>query len=151
MELVLWRHCDAESTLPDDARRLSARGRDEAARIGRWLSPRLPADCRIIVSPALRAQQTAQALQRPFATTDQLAPGATVDDVLSAAGWPDAASTVLVVGHEPTLGAVAGVLLGARDVARPLGKGEVVWLKPGAGDGVPATLVATMAPDTLRD
>ena len=149
MELVLWRHCDAESTLPDESRRLTARGRDEAARVARWLLHRLPADCRILVSPALRAQQTAQALGRPFETSEALAPGATVDDVLRGAGWPDAAGTTLVVGHEPTLGTVAGDLLDLEDVARPLAKGEVVWLRSRLDMPGQATVVATTRPDAI--
>ena len=128
MQLILWRHCDAEDGVPDALRRLTARGRDEASRMARWLAPRLPADARILVSPAVRAQQTALALDRAFVTLAELAPGATVDDVLSAAGWPDASATTVVVGHEPTLGDIVGRLLYGEASGRPLHKGGVVWL-----------------------
>ena len=104
----------------------------------------MPADSRIVVSPAVRAQQTAAALGRAFETAAELAPGATVDDVLRIAGWPDAAVTTLVVGHEPTLGEVASLLLEGEATGRPLHKGGVVWLKQRDGD---ATAVLEAAAD----
>jgi phosphohistidine phosphatase len=134
MQLVLWRHCDAEDGVPDALRRLSARGRDEASRMARWLAQRLPANSRIVVSPAVRAQETAAALGRPFETIAELAPGATVDDVLSVAGWPDGNVTTLVVGHEPTLGEVASRLLDGDATGRPLRKGGVIWMTRHEGD-----------------
>ena len=135
MQLILWRHCDAEDGGPDALRRLSARGHDEASRMARWLAQRLPADSRIVVSPALRAQQTAAALGRVVETVAELAPGATVDDVLRVAGWPDAAVATLVVGHEPTLGDVASQLLhGAAGDGQRLHKGGIVWLMQRDGD-----------------
>ena len=93
-----------------------------------WLGPRLPATTRILVSPAVRTQQTAAALGHPFETDAALAPGASVDDVLRAACWPDASRTTLIVGHEPTLGDVAAWLLDGQSGGRPLKKGAVVWL-----------------------
>jgi phosphohistidine phosphatase len=63
------------------------------------------------LEPRDRAQQTAQALKRKFKVVDDLAPGATVSAVLAAAGWPDSREAVLVVGHQPTMGEVAALLL----------------------------------------
>src|SRR5689334_6020321 len=107
MDLLLWRHCDAAPGVPDELRPLTPLGAKQAARLARWLEPRLPADCRVIVSPALRAQQTAQALHRDFETDARLASGGGPDAVLAAVNWPQASGTVLVVGHQPTLGQVA--------------------------------------------
>ena len=127
MQLLLWRHCDAEDGAPDALRRLTTRGRSEAARMARWLSARLPADARVLVSPATRAQQTAAALGRAFETVAGLAPGATAGDVLEVAGWPEGEGMTLVVGHEPALGDVAAQLL-HDDTTGPLPKGGIVWL-----------------------
>jgi phosphohistidine phosphatase len=146
MDLILWRHCDAEPGVPDELRRLTPLGWKQAQRVAQWLATRLPAGCRILVSPAVRAQQTAGALGRIHETVAALAPGAGIDDVLRVAGWPDAAMAALVVGHEPALGAVAGYLLGEAG-ERPLGKGAVVWLRAdAAGD---AALAAEMRPDLV--
>lgn len=149
MDLILWRHCDAAPGVPDELRPLTPLGRQDAARVAQWLAARLPVDCRILVSPAVRAQQTAQALGRPFETAPTLASGADADDVLAAAGWPGARAPVLVVGHQPTLGRVASLLVGGEAVDRTLRAGEVVWLSNcGADDPARARPIATSAPDT---
>ncbi len=150
MELVLWRHCDAASFAPDALRPLSARGHAEAKRMARWLGARLPADCRIVASPAVRAQQTADALAREFETSSSLAPGATVSEVLRVANWPAASVTTLIVGHEPTLGAVAGHLLDGFGAQRTLSKGAVVWMASIDDEGVRAILKAAMTPDATQ-
>src|SRR5450756_2784577 len=62
MDLILWRHAEAEDGMPDSARELTKRGRKQAVQIGAWLKERLPADCAILVSPSMRTQQTADAL-----------------------------------------------------------------------------------------
>jgi len=132
MQLILWRHCDAEDGVPDLSRRLTARGRNDASRMARWLAPRLPASARILVSPAVRAQQTAAALKRTFQTSAALAPGAAAADVLRVAGWPDGPQIVLVVGHEPTLGEVVAQLLHGEATGQPLRKGALAWLTQAA-------------------
>ncbi len=136
--------------MPDESRALTPRGRAEAARMAQWLRGRLPPDCRIVASPAVRARQTADALGLPFETKSGLAPGASVFDVLRVAGWPDAAATALVVGHEPTLGRVAAHLLGGTG-ERPLAKGGIVWIasRPLDARGAEATLVAEASPQTV--
>ena len=111
MDLILWRHAEAEPGEPDLGRRLTAKGIQQADRMAKWLDRHLPATTRILSSPADRAQQTAQALKRKFRVLDELVPGASVSAVLTAAGWPDAKEAVLVVGHQPTLGEVAAYLL----------------------------------------
>lgn len=85
MHLILWRHAEAEAGVPDLERRLTAKGLKQAARVGKWLDLRLPANCRILVSPAKRAQQTALALDRKFKTREELAPNAAAASVLAAA------------------------------------------------------------------
>src|SRR5512140_2504847 len=111
MDLILWRHADAEPGVPDAARRLTPKGERQAEKMGAWLDRHLPEDTRILVSPAVRAQQTALGLGRKFRTVEEVAPGASAAAVLAAAGWPGGRETVLVVGHQPTLGEVAALLL----------------------------------------
>ena len=59
MELILWRHADAEDAngKEDAARELTKKGRKQAERMAKWLRPRLDGDWRILVSPAKRALQ----------------------------------------------------------------------------------------------
>ena len=132
MDLILWRHAEAEShgaAADDLARRLTTKGERQAERMAAWLNRRLPQTTRIVVSPAKRAQQTAKALDRGFRTLGSIAPGASVDDVLAAARWPDAAEPVLVVGHQPALGAVAARLVAGLDAEWPMKKAAVWWLR----------------------
>src|SRR2546430_8784524 len=110
MDLILWRHAEAETGEPDLGRRLTAKGSKQAERIAGWLDGHLPDTTRILVSPADRAQQTALALKRKFRVVPELGPGATVQSVLAAAGWPDGREPGLIVGHQPTLGELPAFL-----------------------------------------
>ncbi len=128
MDLVLWRHAEAEPGEPDLGRRLTAKGHKQAERVGEWLERRLPDTARILVSPADRAQETALALKRKFKTVDEIGPGASASAVLQAAGWPDSREAVVIVGHQPTLGAVASFLLSGEEAYWSIRKGAVWWL-----------------------
>ena len=150
MEFILWRHAEAEDTTPDLERELTAKGRKQAARMADWLNPRLPPDIRILVSPATRARQTAQALGRDFEEVSALAPGASVQDVLAAVDWPDAAYPVLIVGHQPTLGQVAMQLLTGQAGDLAVRKGGMWWFQSRERQGkLQVVLRAVAAPDWL--
>jgi phosphohistidine phosphatase len=148
MDLILWRHADAEEGYPDLARELTAKGHKQAESVANWLRARLPKDTLILASPATRAQQTVQPLTSHYQIVKQIAPGAGYAAVLEAAGWPHAQGTVLVVGHQPTLGEAIGWLL--CDEAREwhVKKGAVWWL--GQKDqGGPVVVRAAMSPDLV--
>ena len=148
MDLILWRHCEAEPGEPDLGRRLTSKGLKQAERMAQWLDSHLPDTCRVLVSPADRAQQTALALQRKFRTVPELAPGASVDAVLAAANWPDSREPVLIVGHQPTIGAVASFLLSGEEAYWSVRKGAVWWLSNRAREGGAAVVLkAVVAPD----
>ena len=138
MDLILWRH--AEAQLPREGqsdldRALTSKGERQAQRMADWLNQRIAHSTRILVSPALRTQQTAQALGRHFKTVPALAPDASIEEVLKAVRWPGAAEPVLVVGHQPTLGLVAASLLCGTPQAWSIKKGAVWWLTNRTRDG----------------
>ena len=154
MELLLWRHCEAEPGEPDLGRALTGKGEKQARRMAAWLHAHLPESARILASPARRSRQTAQALAelapRRLKTVDALAPGASVDEVLLAVRWPDATSVVVVVGHQPTLGWVASRLLSGVEADWPIKKGGVWWFSSRDRDGVgQVVLRAVLSPDLL--
>lgn len=132
LNLILWRHAHAEE-VPlgwagrDADRALTAKGLRQAQQMAVWLDARLPPDCDIVVSPALRTRQTADALRRPYRLCPAIATGARVDDFLHAVDWPAASGTVLAVGHQPTLGGVAARLLGGRDGPLVIQRAAVWW------------------------
>lgn len=154
MELVLWRHAEAEDGEPDRARRLTAKGEKQARRVAEWLHTRLPDATHVLVSPAVRAQQTAQALadlsQRKLRTVERIGPGASADDVLAAAGWPEGRSTVVIVGHQPALGWVASRLLAGRELDWSIKKGAIWWFSARErGGNEQLVLRAVIGPELL--
>jgi len=150
MDLILWRHAEAEDGPPDLERRLTARGHKHAARVAEWLLQRLPAKFVVLASPARRAQETAQALSVAFRTVDALAPGASVQAILKAADWPDRKSAVVIVGHQPDLGRVALHLVSGAAGDGTIKKGGLWWLTNRVrNDETQVVVRAVVAPDLL--
>jgi phosphohistidine phosphatase len=141
MELILWRHADAEDGTPDLARRLTKKGRKQAERVAEWLAERLPKDYVLISSPAARARETAEALSRPR-IVEALAPGASVKEILQTSGWPDGEETVILVGHQPDFGRAIAYLVSRRETDWTLKKGGLWWLAPDE-------VLAVISPDLL--
>lgn len=150
MDIVLWRHADAEDGMPDVERALTKKGHKQAESIAHWLAGRLPKHARVLASPAKRAQQTAAALNLAITTSDKIAVGVGARDVLHAAGWPDAGGAVVVVGHQPTLGCVAALLLTGAEREWPIKKGAVWWFASRVRNGVrQVALRAVIGPDLV--
>ena len=153
MDLILWRHAEAEDVGADESdleRALTSRGERQAERMAEWLNRRLTHSTRILVSPALRCQQTVKALGRKSRTLAAIGPGASVEDLLAAVGWPKASAPVLVVGHQPTLGLVASMLLTGSAQPWTVKKGAVWWLRHRPRDDEGQVLLqAVQAPDSL--
>lgn len=151
MDLLLWRHAHALDGDPDLLRPLSDKGRAQAVRMAAWLQGILPRHARILVSPALRTRQTAEALGRDYQVLQDLAPGVGMEALLRATGWPHARDPVLVVGHQPTLGQVCRLLLCGAGTEMSLQKGALVWLGHRERQGLGQTLLKTaMSPELLR-
>ncbi len=150
MDLILWRHAEAEDGERDLERRLTKKGRDQAARVGIWLNVHLPPTTSVLASPAERTLETARAVGRPFKTVAALAPGASVAAVLAAAHWPNARDPVLVVGHQPTLGGVVSFLIAGHEDYWTVSKGAVWWLSNRDRGGHTAVAVRlVIGPDFL--
>lgn len=105
--------------------------------MGDWLNQRLAESTKVLVSLALRAQQTqtARALGRQFKTVAAVAPDQGVIELLNAANWPDASEPVLVVGYQPTMGMVAAQLLTGFDQPLAVKKAAVWRLRARQRDG----------------
>ena len=150
MDLILWRHADAEDGLPgkpDAERRLTAKGKKQARRVAAWLAKRLPDDARVMASPAARAQQTARALTRRYETDPAIGTAVGPQSVLKAAGWPSAEGAVVVVGHQPTLGQAAALAVTGKAFDWGVKKGALWWLES-RGDG-DVIVRAVIAPDVV--
>jgi phosphohistidine phosphatase len=152
VDLILWRHAEAfdQENGDDLDRPLTPKGERQAQRMGDWLNRQLPANVRVMVSPAQRAQQTAARLDRKFKTVQALAPTGSVDALLQAVRWPEGREGVLVVGHQPTLGLTAAYLLAGQTTAWPVRKGGVWWLRTRERLGVQQVVLhAVMSPDLI--
>jgi len=148
MDLILWRHAEAEPGEPDLGRRLTAKGIKQAERMAAWLDGHLPDTTRVLSSPADRAQQTALALKRRFRVVPELGPGASAAEVLRVAGWPDAREPVLIVGHQPTLGECAASLVAGEPGAWSVRKAAVWWLTNRVRDGTASVVIkVVIGPD----
>lgn len=154
MDLILWRHAEAEeggAGMPDSKRRLTTRGEKQAHDMAKWLRSQLPKKTRILVSPAVRTQQTAHALALPFEVEPKIAIGADVADLIAAADWPAQSFAVLLVGHQPSLGRLAALLLSGTEADWSVKKGGVWWFTKRSREGRDQTVLrAVMNTEMLR-
>ncbi len=146
MNLVLWRHAEAEDGVPDEARKLTARGRRQAVAMAAWLDAQLPAPRRVLVSPARRTRETAAAFAEDVIIEPAVSTAATPQGLLRAAGWPDDKGTVLVIGHQPTLGEAAALALTGHVAPWRVKKGAIWWISLDGGDPL---LRAVLPPSAL--
>lgn len=154
MDLILWRHADAapvkNDSEPDIQRRLTGKGRKQAAVMAIWLERHLPDSVKVLTSPATRAKETAEALGRKVVILPELAPGADAVELLHAAGWPDSRHAVLIVGHQPALGRAASLLLLGEEQDLSMRKGAVWWITNRVRDDeFRPSLRAAICPDYL--
>ena len=150
-DLLLWRHAEAEDGEDDMKRRLTQRGEKQARVMAKWIRAHQPRDMRIIVSPAVRTQQTAEALKLPFETHRKIGPEACVSELVAASGWPAASGAVLVVGHQPTLGRMASLLLAGSESEWTIKKGALWWLSNRVRLGETQTVLRAVIPAELLD
>lgn len=150
MELILWRHAEAEDGYPDHERALTEKGHEQAKKMAAWLKPRLPKDTQILVSPAKRAQQTADALGLPFTTLPEIAPGGSPQDLLKAAIWDTSKGSVLIVGHQPTLGLAAAIAMTRKTHFWCVKKASIWWIASRIrAEDEQAIIRAVVSPDML--
>lgn len=122
MILHLLRHAEAEersASLLDEARRLTEAGEKRMRVVARGIASLEPGYDAILVSPLVRARQTAEPVAKacgfrhPFVETEALSPAADPEEVLHEVArgkW----GAVLLVGHQPHLGRLFGRLLTQR-------------------------------------
>ena len=153
MDLILWRHAEAHEAAPgedDMSRSLTPRGERQAFRMAQWLERQLPEGTRILCSPAKRTEQTAMALGRKYKLSSALTPQSTADMLLEAVQWPISKNTVLVIGHQPTLGEAVSIVLGFQKPECSVKKGAVWWLRSRLRqEGDQSILVTVQTPDML--
>ena len=143
--IILWRHAEAEELFDgndmlqrDMQRALTQKGQRQAADMAKWLKPQLPKASILQCSPALRAFQTAEAIQDvgkscKININQALRPDASLNMVLANIAQFNSCKCLVLVGHQPWLGQLAAHLLGisltehAKDLL--IKKGAIWWLR----------------------
>jgi len=151
MRVFLFRHGPAGSRdparWPDDAERpLSPTGEGRTERAARGLARIAGQGKHVLSSPLVRAHQTAKLLrtalelEEAIETLDALAPGGSYRAIVQRLAEFKANDSVFLVGHEPDLGKLLGVLVfGAPASSLPMkkaGAAEVIFdgaVRAGAG------------------
>jgi len=112
VQLFVVRHADAAPGEPDELRRLTAEGRDQARTLGERLAGQGIRPDVVLTSPLLRARETGAAIAGELGCesepSDFLGPGATAAELRAAVAGRG--ETVIVVGHQPDCGRIAAEL-----------------------------------------
>ncbi len=157
--LILWRHAEAEVQSDSGAdidRALTKHGRKDAEKMAEWLSQYMPKNTEIYCSPAKRCLETVAALQqlkqsktkREVKIVDFLSVDSSVDEIVKQLSNDNTSQTILIVGHQPSLGLLLAKLLGMKEGALVVKKGAVWWLRqrylPNLDGGVTQTYLYTV-------
>lgn len=116
MKLILIRHGHAPQDAIDETRKLSDRGREQAAHAGQWLKKQEFKAKKLIHSPLTRAIETAKIVHQnlsselPFEENDTITPSSSIRPWVSEAYVMD--EDTIVVGHMPFLADFASELSG---------------------------------------
>jgi phosphohistidine phosphatase len=125
LRLYLLRHAKTESGepgKPDRKRALIERGRADAGLIGVYLDRHKLMPQRVLLSPALRTQETwkymAEAMrQAPDAATEDALYDAGAAEMMAVIGeTADSTQSLMIVAHNPTLHEVALTLVASGDI-----------------------------------
>jgi len=150
MDLLLWRHAEAIDGSPDHTRELTLRGHKQARKVAVWLKHQELRHLKVIASPTVRTRQTASAFSKDFDIVSALGPDGDVANILAASGWPDASGPCLIVGHQPTLGRLAALLLSGTEADWTIKKGALWWFTNRVREGETQTVLrSVIAPELL--
>lgn len=138
MRVILVRHGDADAEIPegleDDARALTARARQALPAHFAQLVPHIGKPNLILMSPLVRAVQTATILAQalgwegPLKTHRGLFPDGPVGAIEALLG-AHPGETIVLVGHQPSMGSAAAHFLGMASFPRPVTPGTVIGIE----------------------
>jgi phosphohistidine phosphatase len=143
LRIFLVRHGDADAEIPeglgDEARALTAKARSNTAHHFASLAERMGPISLILTSPLVRTVQTAQILSFAVKHEGLLRvhrcllpdmPVGAVEPVIA----EHADQNLVLVGHQPSMGALAAHLLGMQSFPKPVNPGTVIALERTEGE-----------------
>lgn len=138
MELYLLRHAEAEDNAASDhARELTPKGRGQARAVGEFCHRQGIRPDLIVTSPYLRTLQTAELVARaldgcPVEEAPFLASGMNSHTALTELRAYQKLGRVMIIGHQPDFGQLAGSLLGLMSAENmPVGKASLICIEIG--------------------
>jgi len=147
LRIWLVRHGDADAEIPeglgDEARPLTTKARHAVELHFQGLAQRLAEPAVIFISPLVRAVQTAQILamtlkyEGPMRVHRVLLPDMPVG-ALEGLIQEHSGQHLILVGHQPSMGALASHLLGMQSFPKPVSPGTVIGLERADGEATPA-------------
>ena len=159
MKALLVRHAAA---LPrgtpgvlDAERPLTSSGAMKFRTVARGLARIAPPPDVLLTSPSLRAHATADIAARAFEridpTIEPALAGQSVDEIVAALSTHPPDATVVLVGHEPMLGALLAHMLGSAQAGRlAFKKGGAALVDLPDGPAAPGRLIWFLDPRVLR-
>jgi phosphohistidine phosphatase len=144
--LVVFRHAKSEHPdgVADPERPLAKRGRADAGAAGQWLADHVGAIDLVICSPAVRARQTweaaaAELTPQPPVRYEEEVYAASPDDLLAVTrDLPDNVSVAVLVGHNPAMEDLVGLLSGRAAELKTAAVAVFSW-SGGWADAAPGT------------
>lgn len=152
MELILWRHAEAEDGSKDLARALTDKGQTQAKMMVKWLKPRLPKNHQLWVSEAVRSQQTAAVLSDQYTVYPQLNPDVPHEAVMRLLYETHWQKNLVIVGHQPWIGRVCAGLMGCRHAPSmdwSVKKGALWWFEIKGGEAALTVKIKAVMHPTL--
>lgn len=139
MKVFLVRHADADAEIPeglgDEARALTAKARMSIGAHFAGLAERIGMPKMVLTSPLVRAVQTASILtmalgyEGPLRAHRSLLPDMPVGAIDGVLNEADSADSLILVGHNPSMTAMAAHLLGMQNFPKPVNPGTVIALE----------------------
>ena len=140
--VLLCRHAHADPGTDDRARALSAVGQAQAHRAGEWLAQHLKTPIKLLCSPSVRTQQSADVLAEKLTISERIdvesiyeGSVATLLQVLESN-----IGDVMLVGHNPGFEALLAFLCtGQSGNFRGMSPGSIAWVSLPEGDLSPGS------------
>jgi phosphohistidine phosphatase len=138
MDLLVLRHGKAEqsSDSADGKRPLTAEGKDEMRKIGKWMQQKKFRFDVIATSPLTRAYETAEIVARSIGQKErlivweELGPGGDLDALSYRASLEGEDAAILLIGHEPMLSMLISRIISGQDtVSLILAKGGLAKIR----------------------
>jgi phosphohistidine phosphatase len=139
MLVYLLRHAIAvergTAAYPNDDRPLTEQGKEKMSKAAKGMAKLIPSIDLILSSPMIRAHDTAKIAARALRAENklemctELAPGGPLKNLMIHLAKYRSLQSIMLVGHQPDLGYVAGVLLGSEGATVEFKKGSLCCIE----------------------